>query len=79
MILNLLCFRIQQNQQRRKKKKQFNRKYDNDNSLAVTDDTDVDVYSTAGTDIGEDEFFDCSDSENGISDIENRSVHCILF
>ncbi|XP_012224815.1 regulator of microtubule dynamics protein 1-like [Linepithema humile] len=64
--------RVQQNQQRRKKKKQLNRKNDNDNTLAVTDDTDV--YSTAGTDIGEDEFFDCSDSENGISDIENRTI-----
>jgi len=27
-------------------------------------------FSTAG----DEEFFDCSDSENGISDIENRSV-----
>lgn len=61
-------FRVQQNQQRKKKK--LNPKRDNDSTYVTTDnDTDVD-FSTAG----DEEFFDCSDSENGISDIENRSV-----
>ncbi|XP_011642246.1 regulator of microtubule dynamics protein 1-like [Pogonomyrmex barbatus] len=60
--------RVQQNQQRKKKK--LNRR-DNDNTYTTTDnDTDVDGFSTAG----DDEFFDCSDSENGISDIENRTT-----
>ncbi|KAL0112736.1 hypothetical protein PUN28_012185 [Cardiocondyla obscurior] len=60
--------RAQQNQQRKKKK--LNLKRDNDTTYATTDnDTDVD-FSTAG----DDEFFDCSDSENGISDIENRTT-----
>lgn len=60
--------RVQQNQLRKKKK--LNSKRDNDNTYATTDnDTDVD-FSTAG----DDEFFDCSDSENGISDIENRTT-----
>lgn len=77
-IFYFSCVRVQQNQQRRKKKKQFNCKHDKDSTYVATDDTDVDVYSTTGTDIGEDEFFDCSDSENGISDIENRSVYCYL-
>lgn len=59
--------RLQQNQQRKKK---HHSKRDNDNTFTTTDnDTDVD-FSTAG----DDEFFDCSDSENGISDIENRTT-----
>ncbi|XP_012524454.1 regulator of microtubule dynamics protein 1 [Monomorium pharaonis] len=60
--------RAQQNQQRKKKK--LNSKRDNDKTYTTTDnDTDVD-FSTAG----DEEFFDCSDSENGISDIENRTT-----
>ncbi|XP_011701521.1 PREDICTED: regulator of microtubule dynamics protein 2-like [Wasmannia auropunctata] len=61
--------RAQQNQQRKKKK--LNSKRDNENTYTTTDnDTDVDGFSTAG----DEEFFDCSDSENGISDIENRTT-----
>lgn len=63
-------FRVQQGQQRKKK---LSRKHDNDNTLTALTDTDTDGFSTAATDIGDDEFFDCSDSENNISDIE-RSV-----
>ncbi|RLU27163.1 hypothetical protein DMN91_000962 [Ooceraea biroi] len=60
--------RAQQSQQRKKK---LNRRRENDTTYSTkNDDTDVDAFSTA-TDIGDDEFFDCSDSENGISDIEN--------
>ncbi|XP_011871321.1 PREDICTED: regulator of microtubule dynamics protein 1-like [Vollenhovia emeryi] len=60
--------RVQQNQQRKKKK--VNSKRDNDSTYVTTDnDTDLD-FSTAG----DDEYFDCSDSENGISDIENRTT-----
>ncbi|TGZ54014.1 Uncharacterized protein DBV15_00293 [Temnothorax longispinosus] len=60
--------RVQQNQQRKKKK--LNPKRENDTTYATTDnDTDVD-FSTAG----DEEFFDCSDSDNGISDIENRTT-----
>ncbi|XP_050450034.1 regulator of microtubule dynamics protein 1-like [Cataglyphis hispanica] len=61
--------RIQQSQQRKKK---LSRKHDNDNTFTVTDN-DTDGFSTAATDI-DDEFFDCSDSENNISDIENRTI-----
>lgn len=38
-------------------------------------ETDVDAYSIAGTDIGDDEFFDCSDSEGGAGDLDNRFVY----
>lgn len=66
----MFYFRIQQNQQRKKK---LSRKRDNDNTFTTTDN-DTDRFSIAATDI-DDEFFDCSDSENNISDIENRSVY----
>lgn len=71
-------FRLQQNQQRKKK---FSRKrVPNDNTYTATDnDTDIDAFSTAGTDVGNDEFFDCSDSENGISDIETRLVYFFII
>lgn len=69
-IYFLFYFRIQQNQQRKKK---LSRKRDNDNTFTTTNN-DTDGFSTAATDI-DDEFFDCSDSENNISDIENRSVY----
>lgn len=59
--------RVQQNQQRKKK---FSRKCDN---TFTTADNDTDGFSTAATDI-DDEFFDCSDSENNISDIENSDA-----
>lgn len=70
IIYSFSYFRIQQDQQRKKK---LSRKHDNDNTFTVTDN-DTDGFSTAATDI-DDEFFDCSDSENNISDIENRSVY----
>ena len=62
--------RVQQGQQRKKK---LSRKHDNDNTSTVTDN-DTDGFSTAATDVGDDEFFDCSDSENNISDIENSDA-----
>lgn len=68
-------FRVQQGQQRKKK---LSRKHDNDNTCTVTDN-DTDGFSTAATDVGDDEFFDCSDSENNISDIENRSVYYLYI
>lgn len=39
------------------------------------DDTDIDAYSIVGTDVGDDEYFDCSDSDGGAGDFENGSVH----
>lgn len=73
-------FREQQNQQRKKKKKLSRKNVPNDTTTTYTaTDNDTDAFSTAGTDIGDDEFFDCSDSENGISDIESRSVHCLYI
>lgn len=64
--------RAQQNHQRKKK---FNRKRENDTTYSTrdNDDTDIDGFSTAATDI-DDEFFDCSDSEKSTSDIENRTT-----
>ncbi|XP_029164174.1 regulator of microtubule dynamics protein 1-like [Nylanderia fulva] len=62
--------RVQQGQQRKKK---ISRKHDNDNTLTAVTDNDTDGFSTAATDIGDDEFFDCSDSENNISDIERTT------
>lgn len=69
----LETLRVQQNQQR--KKKLIRKRVPNDSTYTATDnDTDVDAFSTADTDIGDDEFFDCSDSENGISDIETSDA-----
>lgn len=72
--------RVQQNQQRKKKK--LSRKHisnDTTTYTATDNDTDVDAFSTADTDIADDEFFDCSDSENGISDIETRLVRLLYL
>lgn len=55
-----------QESQRRKKKRVAGRKHAaNDSTYTATDnDTDVDAFSTAGTDIADDEFYDCSDIES---------------
>ncbi|XP_076249727.1 regulator of microtubule dynamics protein 1 [Calliopsis andreniformis] len=69
----LEALRVQQNQQ--KKKRKFVRKVtSNDSTYSVTDnDTDVDAFSTADTDIGDDEFYDCSDSESILGDNDRIS------
>ncbi|XP_066592495.1 regulator of microtubule dynamics protein 1-like [Prorops nasuta] len=53
-----------QNQKRKKRKAMRTRSLSNDNTYTATDiETDIDCYSIAGTEIGDDEFFDCSDSD----------------
>nr|XP_033327766.1 regulator of microtubule dynamics protein 2-like isoform X1 [Megalopta genalis] len=49
-----------------KKKQKVSQKFtSNDSTYTATDnETDIDVFSTADTDIGADEFYDCSDSES---------------
>ncbi|KAK2585789.1 hypothetical protein KPH14_010394 [Odynerus spinipes] len=74
----LEALRQQQNQQKRKRRSTAtNKKYlvnSNDSTYVSTEnDIDLDTFSTAGTDFGEDEFFDCSDSEGVISDVEPRA------
>jgi hypothetical protein len=49
--------------------------YSKDNSYSGSDNVEVDAYSIAGTDVGDDEFFDCSDYEN--DEVENGLVHFI--
>ncbi|XP_034190127.2 regulator of microtubule dynamics protein 1 [Osmia lignaria lignaria] len=68
----LEALRLQQSQQ--KKKRKISRKFtSNDSTYTVTDnDTDIDAFSTADTDIGDDEFYDCSDSESVIGDNDMR-------
>ena len=56
---------LQKNRKRRIAKRQV---YSNDNTYTGTEDVDIDTYSTAGTDIGDDEFFDCSDDELAAED-----------
>lgn len=43
-----------------------------------TEDVDIDTFSTAGTDFGDDEFFDCSDDEIDAIELENGSVTFIF-
>ena len=72
-----LVIRLQQKQQRNKRKKVLASRQtlsDATDYIATDNETDVDAYSTAGTDIGDDEFFDCSDSEEGAGDMDNRFV-----
>lgn len=68
----LEALRLQQSQQ--KKKRKIVRKFtSNDSTYTVTDnDTDIDAFSTADTDIGDDEFYDCSDSESVVGENDLR-------
>ncbi|KOX67922.1 Regulator of microtubule dynamics protein 2 [Melipona quadrifasciata] len=66
----LEALRLQLRQQ--KKKRKTSRKFNsNDSTYTVDNDTDVDVFSTT-TDIGDDEFYDCSDGESVVSDNDLR-------
>ncbi|XP_017754444.1 PREDICTED: regulator of microtubule dynamics protein 2-like [Eufriesea mexicana] len=67
----LKALRLQLKQQ--KKKRKISRKFNsNDSIYTVTDnDIDVDGFSTE-TDIGDDEFYDCSDGESVASDNDLR-------
>ncbi|XP_058801972.1 regulator of microtubule dynamics protein 1-like [Phymastichus coffea] len=58
----------QANLQKNRSKKRFIRRqvYSNENTYTGTEEVDLDTFSTAGTDIGDDEFFDCSDDEGEI-------------
>ncbi|XP_076665323.1 regulator of microtubule dynamics protein 1 isoform X2 [Andrena cerasifolii] len=66
------ALRVQQSQKRKRK---FSRKLaSNDSTYTATDnDTDIEAFSTADTDIGDDEFYDCSDSESVISENDTRN------
>ncbi|KAG7204893.1 hypothetical protein KM043_005291 [Ampulex compressa] len=69
----LEALRVQQSKQRKRRKDISRKNASNDSTNTVTDiDTDVDACSTAGTDIADDEFFDCSDSEGGAGDADIR-------
>ncbi|XP_015586763.1 regulator of microtubule dynamics protein 1 [Cephus cinctus] len=70
----LESLRLQQNQQRNRKKRAVLQKRfpANGSTYTATDnDTDVDAFSTAGTDFDDDEFYDFSDSEIGAGDNDN--------
>lgn len=71
-------YRAQQaNLQKSRKRRLIKRQvYSNDNTYTGTEDVDIDTYSTTGTDIGDEEFFDCSDDE---LDIENGLVNTFLL
>lgn len=72
----LNALRLQQKQQRSRRKKVMGSRQtlSEETTYNGTDnETDVDAYSIAGTDIGDDEFFDCSDSEGGAGDLDNRA------
>ncbi|XP_071858147.1 regulator of microtubule dynamics protein 1 isoform X1 [Bombus fervidus] len=66
----LEALRLQLKQQ--KKKRKISRKFNsNDSTYTLDNDTDIDVFSTT-TDIGDDEFYDCSDGESIVSDSDLR-------
>ncbi|XP_076281953.1 regulator of microtubule dynamics protein 1 isoform X2 [Lasioglossum baleicum] len=59
--------------QQKKKQKTSQRFTSNDSTYTATDnETDIDVFSTADTDIGADEFYDCSDSESTAAENDIR-------
>ncbi|XP_076749286.1 regulator of microtubule dynamics protein 1 [Xylocopa sonorina] len=68
----LEALRLQLRQQ--KKKRKVSRKFNsNDSTYTLTDnETDLDVFST-DTEIGDDEFYDCSDGDSVVSDNEIRT------
>lgn len=67
------ALRVQQSQLKKKRKAGLRRHVSNDSTYTVTDnDTDIDAFSTAGTDIADDEFYDCSDSESATEDTDIR-------
>lgn len=71
-IIILFHLRLQLKQQKRKRK--ISRKFNsNDSTYTLDNDTDIDVFSTT-TDIGDDEFYDCSDGESIVSDSDLRLV-----
>lgn len=65
---------LRQQQKRKKRSTSLNRKHalGSNDSTYVSTENDLDSYSTAGTDIADDEFFDCSDAEDGTEEIESR-------
>ncbi|CAL7944296.1 unnamed protein product [Xylocopa violacea] len=67
----LEALRLQLRQQ--KKKRKVSRKFNsNDSTYTLTDnETDIDVFST-DTEIGDDEFYDCSDGDSVVSESEIR-------
>ncbi|XP_031843394.1 regulator of microtubule dynamics protein 1 [Nomia melanderi] len=68
----LETLRLQRSQQK-KKRKVTQRFASNDTTYTATDnETDIDAFSTADTDIGDDEFYDCSDSESIIAENDIR-------
>ncbi|XP_020299524.1 regulator of microtubule dynamics protein 2-like isoform X2 [Pseudomyrmex gracilis] len=65
--------RLQQDKKNQQDKKDQQRKNKRDNdSTHIATDNDTDVFSIASTDVAEDEFVDCSESGNSMSDVENR-------
>ncbi|XP_014204189.1 regulator of microtubule dynamics protein 1-like isoform X2 [Copidosoma floridanum] len=63
------------NLQKSRRKKIIRRKiYSDDTASLGTEEVDIDTFSTAGTDIGDDEFFDCSDDEEEIANGEIDGV-----
>lgn len=56
---------LKQQQKRKRRSVIAKKKYglNSNDSTYISTENDVDTFSTAGTDIGDDEFFDCSDSE----------------
>lgn len=68
------CFRAQQiNLQKSRSKKRLIKRQmlSSENTFSGTEEVDIDTYSTAGTDVGDDEFFDCSDDEEEGVDVGN--------
>ncbi|XP_047352730.1 regulator of microtubule dynamics protein 1-like [Vespa velutina] len=70
---------LRQQQKRKKRSAAANRKHtlNSNDSTYVSTENDVDTFSTAGTDIADDEFFDCSDTEDATGDIELRESETI--
>ncbi|XP_076632966.1 regulator of microtubule dynamics protein 1 [Colletes latitarsis] len=72
--LELEALRQQLQQSQQKKKRKLSRRFvSTDSTFTVTDnETDNDAFSTADTEFGDDEFYDCSESESVIGENDIR-------
>lgn len=67
------ALRVQQSQLKKRRKAGLRRHISSDSTYVASDnDTDIDAFSSAGTDVGDDEFYDCSDSESAAEENDVR-------
>lgn len=67
-MLYIILFYLRLQLRQQKKKKKISRKFSSNDSTYTVIDNDTDI------DIGDDEFYDCSDGESVVSDNDLRLV-----